>query len=328
MSKPILKQDFKSFIISKWNRNPHVQTCFPAVFSPHAKSKIRWEEFNLPDGDFIDCCWAGGVQGPLLIMLHGIEGSVSSHYIQSSIDDFVAQGWRVLVMHFRGCSGRINRLRRAYHSGDTADFDYILRTLVKRYPHTQMMAIGFSLGANILLKYVAEKNYPSQFVAAAAISVPFDLGMTSDYMHPLYQLRLTTSLSRKLVQKMKAGHQFAITESEMKDIKNLREFDDKITADIYNFNDANDYYQQCSCKPLLPGIELPTLILHALDDPFIPKECVPARDEISRSSVLEITPFGGHVGFVSGKPWSPIFWMPHRVISFFREQLMAHHETL
>lgn len=328
MKKPIHNKDHQDFIISKWNRNPHVQTCFPAMFSPTAKSPVRWEEFNLPDGDFIDCCWAGGVHGPILVMLHGIEGSVSSHYIQSSIDDFVAQGWRVLVMHFRGCSGRINRLRRAYHSGDTSDLDFILRSLAKRYPHTQMMAIGFSLGANILLKYVGEKNYPHQLVAAVAVSVPFDLGMTSDYMHPMYQLRLVTSLSRKLLQKIKVGHRFAIGESDIKNLKNLREFDEKITSDLYDFKNADDYYQRCSCKPLLNQIELPTLILHALDDPFIPKECVPGPNEISASSKLEVTPFGGHVGFVAGKPWSPVFWLPHRVISFFRQQLMAHHEAL
>ncbi len=327
MVKRVSGQDESEFVISKWNRNPHIQTCFPAVFSPSAKAQVRWEEFNLPDGDFIDCCWAGGVHGPILVMLHGMEGSISSHYIQSSIDDFVSQGWRVLVMHFRGCSGRMNRLRRAYHSGDTADLDFIMQTLARRYPHTQMMVLGFSLGANILLKYVSEKQYPSQLVAAVAVSVPFDLGMTADYMHPMYQLRLVTGLNKKLLEKIKAGHRFAVTEQQIKAIKSIRDFDERITSDIYDFDSADDYYRRSSCRPVLKQIELPTLILHALDDPFIPKGCIPGPDEISASSKLELTPFGGHVGFVAGKPWSPIFWLPNRVIRFFRKKLMAHAEV-
>ena len=139
----------REFSPLKWNCNTHMQTCFPAIFTPTAKTRLCWEELNLPDGDFLDCCWAGGTTGPIVIMLPGIEGSVYSHYIQSSIDDFVAQGWRVLVMHMRGCGGRINRLRRAYHSGDTQDLAFLIQTLTRRYPRARLLLLGFSLGSSI-----------------------------------------------------------------------------------------------------------------------------------------------------------------------------------
>lgn len=309
------------FAPAKWGINAHIQTCFPAIFSPSAKSRLIWEEFNLPDGDFLDCCWAGGTTGPILVMVHGLEGSVQSHYIQSSIDDFVAQGWRVLVMHMRGCGGRINRLRRSYHSGDTQDLHYLLTTLSVRYPGVPLMLIGFSLGANISLRYLAEKRYPKALVAATAVSIPFELGLTADYMHPFYQLRLVRSMNKKVMEKVKLGHQFPLTPDQLRSIKTLRQFDNWITSDLYGFKDADDYYQQCSSRYILGDISLPTLLLHAKNDPFIPQTCIPDPSELASSVTMELSDSGGHVGFVAGSPWRPIYWLAHRAIGFFTEQL-------
>lgn len=310
------------FVTQSWNKNPHVQTCFPAMFSPEAKTPLLWEEVNLPDGDFVDVCWAGQQNlGPTLVMLHGLEGSVYSHYIQSSLDHLVAQGWRVAVMHLRGCGRRINRLRRAYHSGDTADLHYVINMVVKRFPHTPVMAVGFSLGGNILLKYLSEQRHSSQLIAACAVSVPFDLGQTTDFIYPVYQQRLLRCMTVKLAEKMQLGHRYPLAMADIKNITSLRDFDNAITCDLYGYDNADDYYEQESCGSRLGQITVPTLILHALDDPFIPASCVPSAADLPANCQLEITPYGGHVGFVSGMPWKPVFWMPHRMIRYFNTQL-------
>jgi uncharacterized protein len=316
----------KSFVPWRWNANRHIQTCFPAIFSPSAKARLCWETFNLPDGDFIDCCWSGALTGPVLVMVPGLEGSVESHYIQSSIDDYVAQGWRVLVMHMRGCGGRINRLRRSYHSGDTQDLHFLLQTISVRYPGVPLMLIGFSLGANLTLRYLAEKRYPDQLVAAVGVSIPFELGKTSDYMHPLYQKRLLHGMNKKVIEKMKLGHHFPLNQKQLRKVRTLRQFDNWITSDLYGFRDADDYYQQSSCRYVLGDITLPTFLFHALDDPFIPRDCIPDTSELPPSVQMEMNENGGHVGFITGKPWKPIYWLAERSIRFFREQLARERE--
>ncbi len=316
------------FLPLVWGHNNHIQTCFPAIFSPKTNIAIRWEQVNLPDGDFLDGCWAGGDSGPIVVMLTGVEGSLHSHYIQSSLDEFVAQGFRVFVMHHRGCSGRPNRLRRGYHCGDISDLSFVVRQLSIRYPAVPLLLLGFSLGGSLALRYLADKNYPKELVAVTAVSVPYDLAATVDYMHPIYSLRLVKSLNDKLMQKVKMGHRFGVSSTALKAIRSLRAFDELITSSLYGYDSADAYYQQCSVADRLNDVGKPVLLLHAADDPFVPRDCIPSSSKLSSKVRLEVSGQGGHVGFIGGKPWKPIYWLPYRVIEFFRSEILVSHNLV
>lgn len=302
-----------------WLKNRHLQSCFNSFFQPRSHTLLSWEQLELPDGDFIDLCWAGPKEAPIIVLLHGLEGSVNSHYIQMMLDSLVDTGWQVVVMHFRTCSGRLNRLPRAYHAGETGDFSYLIQVLVSRHPGKEISAIGFSLGGNVLLHYLA-KNPKAPLLRAVAISVPFELNKCSDYLAQFYHWNMLRTMKRKAVAKIKAGYDMPINRYELSTIDNFRHFDDRVTAPLHGFSGADEYYEKVTVRHHLKAIRHPTLIIHALDDPLVPEDCVPNEDELSDKIILDVSKKGGHVGFVQGMiPWRPKYWLKDRILDFINQ---------
>ena len=306
-----------------WLRNSHVQSCLGAFLSLNPQVSIHWQEHTLLDGDFVDLCWAGPVSGPIVVLLAGLEGSFYSYYIQLIAQDLTAQGWRTVTLHYRTCSGRMNRLPRIYHAGDTADLDHVVRMIKKRYPDTPVAAVGFSMGANVLLKYLAE-DPRSQLVAGVAVSVPFEIGKCVDHIAAFYQWRFLRSMKDKVTQKIHAGLICNISLKDIKAISSMREFDSVVTAPLHGFRNDDDYYLRSSSRYVLSMIERPTLIMHSLDDPFTPSDAVPAIHELSSSITFELTQCGGHLGFMlSGNPWRPDYWLGKHIADYLSPYLLA-----
>lgn len=283
------------------------------------------ERLELSDGDFIDLAWVGKGEGPIVCILHGLCGNLQSPYAHRILQFIQNQGWRALFIHFRGCSGEPNRLPRSYHSGETEDLAYIVAEIKKREPHTPLFGIGYSLGGNVLLKWLGETNSHNPFVAAVAISVPFDLQQSTQYLNTglrkIYQWRLVRELKSTYIKKFKKI-QSPLAIENYNAIKTFIEFDDAITAPLHGFKNADDYYQRSSSRSYLKDIAIPTLIIHAKDDPFTPMGAIPKRHELSDKITLEMTEKGGHVGFVEGHyPWQKGNWLERKILSFLDEHL-------
>jgi len=293
------------------------------------------ERWDTPDYDFIDLDWVDNPNReltldqqddtPLIVLFHRLEGSSNSHYARALMHAVDVHGGRGVVVHFRGCSGELNRLPRAYHSGDTAEIDWILR----RFRATRTSPIfvaGVSIGGNVLLKWLGEQGKAARSVItrAAAISAPFDLAAASDTLargfNRVYTRHFLNSLKAKTLLKLKR-YQALCDPRRMRAARTLREFDDVVTAPLHGFDGVDDYYARASCKPYLAGIELPTLIISARNDPFLPARFLPTAAEMSAYVQLETPDTGGHVGFVSGRFPGNIEWLTQRVLNFFAEAL-------
>jgi predicted alpha/beta-fold hydrolase len=263
-------------------------------------------------------------------LLHGLEGSAQSKYILETSRRLASYGLRAVGLNFRSCSGELNRLPRLYHSGETDDLAFTLEWLASRYPSAAFGVVGFSLGGNVLLKYLGERGsaLPKQLVMAAAISVPFDLGRGAAHLKRLggraYVSYLLGKLQRKVVAK-KAMLVDKIDFHRAVSAKDFWEFDDAATAPLHGFLSADDYYQRSSSAGYLDAIRIPTLLIHAENDPFLPRECLP-KSAAQRNAHLNahFTPSGGHVGFVSGPmPWRPIFWAEREAARFMHHGLLG-----
>lgn len=308
-----------------WLRNPHLQTIYAKFAGGKREVYTRKEIFELSDGDFLDCRWAGGDVGPIVIILHGLEGSVESHYAKGMLQAAQQRGWRAVVVHFRSCGENLNRLPRGYHSGDTSDVQEFITALKAKEPHTPMMAIGYSMGGNVLLKWLGETRGTSPLMAAVAVSVPFELHVASDRIRKgissQYQKYFLKPLREKLLCKI-AQHQLQIDPSSVMAVQSIYDFDDSFTAPLHGFKSAMDYYLQSSSRYFMNSIQVPTLVIHAKDDPFMSPALIPSRDEVSPYVKLEIYEQGGHVGFVSGwNPFNPQYWLEQRIPAYFEEQL-------
>jgi predicted alpha/beta-fold hydrolase len=304
-----------------WLPGRHLQTLWPALMRRGKKLLLRRDRIELADGDFIDIDCTQQTTGPIVIVLHGLEGSVNSSYAQGLLAMLSQHGWRSGVMHFRGCSGEMNRLPRIYHSGETSDVATIVDILHQREPQTSLVVVGFSLGGNVLLKWLGETKTQNPLVAAVAISVPFELGKAADYMRQgftrVYHQQLLRLLQKKIAAKFQSQTAPIMTLPALSKLQTIREFDDKITAPLHGFASAEDYYVRSSSRQFLKNIGVPTLIINALDDPFVPEVTIPAAEELSSYVELEITKQGGHVGFVAGSlPWQPQYWLEQRIVSF------------
>ena len=278
----------------------------------------------MPDGDFVDIDWAGG-SGPVVVILHGLQGSSRSPHVQGLLGALVRRGWRGAVMHFRGCGGQANRLPRTYHSGETGDVGYFLRRLRERHPWTPVAAVGYSLGGNVLLKWLAERGAGAELAAAVAVSAPFLLAGAADRLDRgvsrMYRRHFIADLHRTVIAKFRV-RPGPLDLDAVRRARTFRSFDDRVTAPLHGFRDAAHYYDEASCRQYLSGVARPTLILHALDDPFMTRDVVPRREELSPSIRLELSAAGGHVGFVEGSaPWSARYWLEERIPHFLAEKL-------
>jgi predicted alpha/beta-fold hydrolase len=287
-----------------WLPDGHAQTLWAARCRRVPRIDPRRERVELPDGDFVDLAHVGREGAPLVLVLHGLEGDYRSPYASTLLDAIAARGWHGVLMHFRGCSGEPNRLPRNYHSGDTADLAFVADRLRRRSP--LLGAVGYSLGGNVLLKFLGETGPAAPFAAAAAVSVPFDLAVAADTLSRgfsrLYQRILVRSLQAKARVKF-ARLPSPIDLRELGRWNDFRSFDEHVTAPLHGFESAADYYRRSSCRPFLRRIATPTLIVHAHDDPFLDPCGIPDARELSPPLRLELVARGGHVGFVSATPW-------------------------
>jgi predicted alpha/beta-fold hydrolase len=297
-------------------------TIFPSLIRPKPALSTRRERFELPDGDFLDLDWVEGraVSGaPLVLVLHGLEGSIDSAYTRGILLEVESRGWRGVLMHFRGCSGEVNRLARSYHSGETSDVRTLVAELRERFPDARLFAVGYSLGGNVLLKYLGEESEKSVLTRAAAVSVPMTLSVCADRLNHgfsrVYEQWLLSSLKatfRKKAECVDLG--LAVERDQVKRLASLRAFDDRVTAPIHGFASAQDYYERSSSRPFLARITTPTWIIHAKDDPFMTEAVIPEPHELSSAVTLELSNQGGHVGFVAGDdPLRPVYWLEHRI---------------
>ncbi len=310
-----------------WLPSSHLQTIWPALTRANIKNlPLERERLELPDGDFIDLDWLDRLKtGPIVLVLHGFEGSIESHYAKGMLQAIHQHGWRSVFMHFRGCSGEPNRLQRGYHSGDTNDVNYVIKKLLAREPHTHFSAIGYSLGGNVLLKWLGETAQHNPLKAAIAISVPFELHKAAEHIQQgfsrFYQWYLVRCARDRLVQKFKKIPS-PIDLARLSEVQDIREFDDQYTVPLHGFSSVDEYYSTCSSRQYLRYIQVPTLLLNAKDDPFMTEDVIPGMNELSKFVKLEVTETGGHVGFVAGKyPWAPEYWLEKRVPEFLEKYL-------
>ena len=315
------------FKTSFFLKNRHIQTLYAPLFRRQPKPKVEIETFELTDGDFLECYWHKEKPKdtrPIVILFHGLAGSFDSPYIQGIMRSLDAQGFDSVLMHFRGCSGKPNLLPRAYHSGDTADAKAWIEYIYKNYPNTPLYAIGYSIGGNVLLKYLGEEKENTPLKSAVSISAPMDLSVCAEVISKgfakNYEKHLLKPLRASLKEKFdthELSHLLKLEKEEIKSIKTIEEFDEHYTAPIHGFTSAQDYYAQCSSKQFLKYISIPTLIIHALDDPFMDKRILPTKEELSPLVTLELTQHGGHVGFVSGTLLKPKYWLEERIVQYF-----------
>ncbi|UAA38899.1 hydrolase [Paraneptunicella aestuarii] len=315
-----------SFTPPWWAKNRHIQTIWPRFFQRREALNVIPQRLELPDGDFLDLSWSerpSGCKG-LVAMFHGLEGSIRSHYANDMIAKLFKDGWWVVLMHFRGCSGEPNRLPRSYHSGETSDALYFLEYLKqKSLDVPKMVAMGFSLGGNMLLKLLGENPHQSLVSAGVAVSPPMRLDECSQSISKgfsrIYQSYLLKSMRENLMQKMQRvdfANMLKIPADLVPKIGSFREFDEKVTAPLHGFASADDYYQRCSSMQYLRNIQTPTLIVHSKDDPFMNEAVVPKPEQLSSTVELDVTEKGGHVGFMQGTPWNPKIWLHSRVLDY------------
>jgi predicted alpha/beta-fold hydrolase len=310
-----------------WMRNRHVQTIIPRFFRPFHNTRYQLALLDTPDGDFLELAWSlpKNDLAPLAIVLHGLEGNINSFYAKGMMKALKKQGYQVVLMHFRNCSTQANKLPRAYHSGETGDLDFFVKQLKQEFPNRPMVAVGFSLGGNVLAKYVGEQSANCLLDGAAIVSAPYDLSPSCQVIRKslgkIYQKylldRMKKSMRRKLPQ---IKQQIDLTPEQLMKIDDLWQFDNKLTAPLHGFDGAEDYYQQASAMPYLKHIATPTLVVHAKDDPMLSIKAVPSRQDVSEHVTLRISEKGGHVGFISGNnPFKPIFWLEKIVPEYFNQ---------
>jgi len=310
-----------------WLRNRHAQTVWRRLFGQEPAIVYRRERVETPDGDFLDLDWAEyqtpANTAPLVLVLHGLEGSSEAKYVRGLLSEAATRGWSGVAMNFRSCSGELNRLPWFYHSGETEDLDFVVSTLAARSPHRPIALVGYSLGGNVLLKWLGERGekVPDQVCAAVAVSVPFDLGVAAHCVDHgvdrVYGRLFLQTLKAKAIAKAQRFPGL-IDARRVHRLSSFAQFDEHVTAPIHGFADARDYWTRSSSAPWLPAIRRPTLLINAVDDPFLPAVYLP-RDVVARSSFLEaeFTPRGGHVGFIDGAwPWAASYWVDRRAVAF------------
>jgi len=320
-----------SFVPMSGFSNPHLQTILPTLLNRNEQVHFEHERLELEDGDFLDLAWHALPvldERPIIVIFHGLEGSVYSPYAFRQMRALDTAGFNSVVMHFRGCFKEENRLPRAYHSGETGDARFVIEHLHRQFPERQLGAIGYSLGGNMLMKLQGEWGDASPLFAAVSVSAPLRLEMTADHINRglsrFYQKLLMDSLKRRLLQKFE-HHDYedliGLKKEQVSGWRSFWEYDDLFTGPVHGFKGAEDYYERSSAAPYLPQITKETLIIHAEDDPFMPPAVLPEPDTLPENIHIELSAHGGHVGFVSGTLYRPRYWLEERIPRFFREKI-------
>lgn len=319
------------YVAPKWLPGGNAQTIYPYFMRQtplFAYRRVRWE---LDDGDFVDVDWLdGNTDAPLVVIFHGLEGGSSSHYILSIKRILQQYGWHSVVIHFRGCSGSPNRLARAYHAGDSAEIDWMVKRIVQETRQTNndaqpVYAIGVSLGGNALLKWLGEQGGQAKkwVNGVAAISVPLDLAAAGAALdsgfNQVYTRHFLSTLKYKVFEKLEKFPGLFDARALSK-CSSIYEFDNLVTAPLHGFRDTDDYWQKSSSKQWLPHIQVPALVINALNDPFMPASVLPKPAEVSPAVTLEYPEEGGHAGFIQGPFPGRLEWLPKKIVSFFYHQ--------
>jgi len=318
-----------------WLNNAHLQTLYPALMRKTSPpTGLRRERLITPDNDFIDIDWCGEGNQPLIILLHGLAGSSRSGYIKGLQHALLIQGFRSVALNFRGCSGEYNHSARCYHSGETEDIHFLYQTLRQREPETPFAAVGFSLGGNVLLKWLGEQGDKLSLFAAIAISVPLVLSTCATKLDngfsKIYRENLLCELKHHVLAKQRYLKRLGKLQEarkieqlgDLSGIKSFWQYDDRVVARLHGFKNVHDYYQRSSSRQFLKSIGITTLLIQARDDPFMTEEVLPDLKELSSSIHLEITQGGGHVGFIAGEiPFKPDYWLEQRIPEFLKQHL-------
>jgi predicted alpha/beta-fold hydrolase len=302
-----------------WLPGGHLQTIWPSLFPP-PRVRLERERWQTPDGDFIDVDFAGEMHAArLAVLFHGLEGSSDSHYARQLAGELPRRGYRVAIAHFRGCSGAPNRTARAYHSGDSEEVDWVLRRFGR-----EVFAVGISLGGNALLKWLGERGGEAKRIVckAAAISAPLNVAAAGDNLDRglnrlLYTRHFLATLKPKSLAKLGAFPGLYDADA-LRAARTFRKFDGLVTAPLHGFRDTDDYWTRASSAPFLENIAVPTLILNARNDPFLPEGAlVAATRKASPSVLLEFPRTGGHAGFLTGPFPGRHAWLAARLRQFF-----------
>lgn len=323
-----------------WLPDGHSQTIYPAICVARPKVAYRRERWATPDGDFIDVDWTDAPHthpnSPLVVLFHGLEGSSDSHYARALMAAVQQRGWQGVVPHFRGCSGELNHAPRFYHSGDSGEIGWVLARLHQAYcvnPSRPLFVAGVSLGGNALLRFLGEQGHAAEFVqAAAAISAPLNLSAGGAALgkgfNRVYTQMFLNTLKVKCVQKL-AQHPRLFDRDAMQRSRNLYEFDNIVTAPLHGYRNTEDYWLRASSLPILPEVRVPTLVLNAQNDPFLPAEHLPQPHQVSTAVTLEQPQHGGHVGFLSAGALpmkaAHLNWLPERILAHFAAHLSPTH---
>lgn len=320
----------RTFRPAAWARGPHAQTLMARLLRQRGEPAMVRERISTPDGDFLDVDWGPdpGDTAPVVLVIHGLEGSATRSYVLNVCRELLVRGLRPVAMNLRGCSGEPNLLPRAYHSGETVDIHEVLDLIRRRHPGRALGAWGFSLGGNILLKLLGERDDGGLGAvdSAVAMSVPYDLAagcafLEDTRMGRAYSRYFLRSLKAKMASKAELAGE-TVDLAQVAATRTIREFDEAATAPLHGFRGASEYYAACSSAGFLPRVRTPTLLMHSLDDPFLPVVALPeAAMRQNPHLTAMITKRGGHVGFLEGSPFRPRFWADETGADFLAEGL-------
>jgi uncharacterized protein len=313
-----------------WIPGGHLQTLWGKLFRRQTSTPTVLERWNTPDGDFLEIHRLAADRGaPRVLLLHGLEGTIRSHYAQALLNEAARRSWGADLLIFRSCGSRPNLTRRFYHSGETSDVGFVLDKILEEFPDSPLALAGVSLGGNVLLKFLGERGTDllPQLKGAAAISVPFDLARSARRINRgfsrFYQRFFLNSLREKAREKAQRFPDLAPLDS-IASLRTLEDFDNLITGPLHGFRDAQDYYARSSSLPYLARIRLTTLLFSAADDPMLPAEVLDeVREAAMHNPALEVdfVERGGHAGFITGSvPWRPFYYAEYRVGEFFARQ--------
>ena len=311
------------YVAPLWLPGGNVQTIYTSQFISVPKVDYRRERWELPDGDFLDLDWVDGAEtAPLVVLFHGLEGSSNGFYARDLMHAVQKRNWNGVVAHFRGCSGEDNRLPRAYFAGDSEEIERILRHVKARHPDTPLYAVGVSLGGNALLKWLGERGPAAKTLVdrAAGVSAPLDMAAAGHALDHGFNRNVYTALFLKTL-KQKALRKAArfpglLDADAIAASTTFNEFDTLVTARLHGFRDAEDYWFRVSSKPWLKSIAVPTLVINAKNDPFLPASALPTVADVSPAVMLEQPETGGHVAFPTGPFPGNIDWLPERLFEF------------
>ena len=319
-----------SYLPARWLPGPHLMTIFARLARGPAGPTPRRERWELADGDFVDVDRHGPPDAPTVVVLHGLEGSSRATYVRRLVAAAAAEGLASVAMNFRGCSGTPNRLPRLYHSGETGDLAQVVARLAAERPGRGLGVAGFSLGGNVVAKWLGERgdDLPPEVRAGAVISAPWDLGRCADAidgsggMALLYRERFLRTLRRKALAKLRRYPGLPFDAAEVRACRTFAAFDDRVTSRLHGFDGARDYWERCSARRFATGLRRPLLAIAAADDPIVPRDALPLEAARTNPALtLETYPAGGHVGFVSGRPWRFEFFAEARAAAFLAASL-------